>query len=252
MIVYKVLTGNHPYIINEDYFDKRIKYYYFHTHDIKNKSGKWKFIKIPLEYSPLYTQRKYKILSHKLFNEPSIYMDFNYKQLPSFYENNNKLLHENFFTVGKHYLRYNYMDELCDWFFLFSDIKKLIKITRYLKYIKYDFNAHFGCECGYLCRDNSKKTKQLNNMWWHFWKKFKKRDQLFFPPAAFFTKSHINLVDAFRCMYLTPNIYGVKFSTKLKNLTNQLPDFIKQINFLTKRNDSFNKNIFTHRKSLII
>ncbi len=245
MIVYKVLTGNHPYIINEDYFDPRIKYYYFHTHEIKNKSGKWKFIKIPVEQSLLYTQRKYKILSHKLFEEPSIYLDFNYKQKPNFYENNIKLLNENSYTVGKHHFRSHYIDEICDWLILFAEINTLIKITRYLKYIKYNFNVHFGCECGYLCRDNSKQTKELNNMWWHFWKKFKKRDQLFFPVATYFTKNKVNLVDTLKCMYVVTS--NVMFRKKPKNITNEIPNFVKQINLITKRTDTFNSKIITYR-----
>ena len=242
MIIYKVLVGNNPTIVNEDYFDPRIKYYYFHTHDIKNKSGKWKFIKIPIEHSLIFTQRKYKILSHKLFNEPSFYIDYNYVANDGIYEKLDFILSKFNFSAGSHRYRKTYLDESVDWLFNGIDENEIIKITRYLKFIKYNFNFHFCMLAGFLVRYN---CAEINNMWWYFWKKFKKRDQLFLPPASYFSKTKINL---FNAEYLTTfkGNYLNKFF-EIKNNSNNVYKLIKCVNKITNKKDNININTFSHR-----
>lgn len=242
MIIYKVLVGNHPIIVNENYFDPRIKYFYFHTHDIKNKSGKWKFVKIPVEHNLLYTQRKYKILSHKLFTEPSFYTDFNFVANNDIYDKLDFILTKHNFSAGSHFFRKTYLDESIDWLFNNIDEKEIIKITRYLKFIKYDFNFHFCMLGGFLVRYN---CPEINNMWWYFWKKFKKRDQLFLPPAAYFSKTKVNL---FNTEYLTT--FKGKFLKKLfeiNNNSNNIYKLIKNVNKITNRKDKVNNEILKHR-----
>ena len=242
MIIYKVLVGNYPIIIDEDYFDPRIKYYYFHTHEIKNKSKKWKFIKISIEHSLIYTQRKYKILSHKLFNEPSLYLDFNSVANSNIYEKLDFILSKFNFSAGSHAIRKTYLDECVDWLFACADEKEIIKITRYLKFIKYDFNFHFCLLAGFLVRYN---CAEINNMWWHFWKKFKKRDQLLLPPASYFSKTKINL---FNSLYLTNDKgYHLNKFFNMNNNTHKLYNLVKNVNKITNREDRLNINVLKKR-----
>ena len=242
MIIYKVLVGNYPNIVDEDYFDPRIKYYYFHTHEIKNKSKKWKFIKISIEHSLIYTQRKYKILSHKLFDEPSLYLDFNHVANNNIYEKLDFILSKFNFSTGSHPFRKTYLDECVDWLFACADEKEIIKSTRYLKFIKYDFNFHFCLLAGFLVRYN---CVEINNMWWHFWKRFKKRDQLFLPPASYFSKTKINL---FNSLYLT-HFKGHPLNKffYINNNTHKLYNLIKNVNKITNKEDKLNMNILKHR-----
>tara|TARA_E500000318_G_scaffold3645_1_gene4017 strand:- start:7175 stop:7906 length:732 start_codon:yes stop_codon:yes gene_type:complete len=242
MIIYKVLVGNNPIIVNEDYFDPRIKYYYFHTHEIKNKSGKWKFIKIPMEHNLIYTQRKYKILSHKLFNEPSFYIDYNYVANNNIYEKLDFILSKFNFNAGSHFFRKTYLDECVDWLFTCSNKKEIIKITRYLKFIKYNFNFHFCMLAGFLVRYN---CAEINNMWWYFWKKFKKRDQLFLSPSSYFSKTKVNL---FNIEYLTSfkGDYLNKFFNH-KNNSKDIYNLVKNVNKITNRKDKVNIDILKHR-----
>jgi hypothetical protein len=242
MIIYKVLVGNYPIIVNENYFDSRIKYYYFHTHDIKNKSGPWKFIKIPLEHSLIYTQRKYKILSHKLFKEPSFYMDYNFVANQDIFEKLDFILSKFNFSAGSHYFRKTYLDEATDWLFNCANEREIIKITRYLKFIKYDFNFHFCMYAGFLIRYN---CAEINNMWWFFWKKFKKRDQLFLPPASYFSKIKINL---FNTEYLTTH-KGNRLDKifEYKNGYKDIYKLTKKVNEITNIKDKVNIKILKNK-----
>jgi len=160
---------------------------------MKKNILKKNFIKIPISDNPIYDQRKYKILSHELFNGPSIYVDFNYLLKPGSFNEIQSILNNNSFNVSSHTFRKTYLDEICDWVLCCSDNKEVITITRYLRYLGYNFNQHFCSLAGFLIRDNSEKTKQINNYWWNLWSKFKKRDQLFLPPAVFFSKNSVNL-----------------------------------------------------------
>lgn len=235
MIIYKVLTGNYPFIHQEEFFHPRIKYYYFHTHDILNKSGKWKFIKIPIEKNLIYTQRKYKILSHKYFNEPTLYLDHGNMLKPNSYEKIKSLLGSNNFNVVRNEERKTYLDECIDWSFVCSNEKEIIKITRYLKFIKYNFSFHFGTFCGSLLRH---KSENINNMWWYFWKKFNKRDQLFLPPAVFFTKQKIKLINFDDFFYKKPKIVDLFFPRK--NVSSQVYNLQKKINSIVGLKENIN------------
>tara|TARA_R110000822_G_scaffold123503_3_gene257962 strand:- start:1930 stop:2688 length:759 start_codon:yes stop_codon:yes gene_type:complete len=251
MILYKCLIGNFPIIPEEHYFDPNIEYVFFHTHPIENKHGKWNFINIPISDNPIQDQRKYKILSHELFNSPSIYVDFNYLLKPDSFNTIKSLLGKNSFNVAEHPFRKTYLDELCDWMFCCSDDKETTTITRYLRYLGYDFNQHFCPLGGFLIRDTSNKTKQINNYWWNIWNKFKKRDQLFLPPSVFFTKHNINLFNFddlfdFCGQQNNNNLYLPKFFQH-KNNSASIPSLVNKINYITNRKDIFNTGIIKHR-----
>ena len=194
MIVYTCLTGNHPIIPEQKQFESGIEYIFFHTHNIKNKHGEWQFKKIPIDKNELYTQRKYKILSHQLFDEPHAYFDTNTIFKPNLKNKLEDCLQEKHFSVALHPHRKTYLDECC--FLLTKGIEydTIIDMTKYLKKI-YDFKKHVCILAGQIIRSNNKIVQDINTTWWNMWKQFENRDQLFLPPSIYICKYQIGTFD---------------------------------------------------------
>lgn len=191
MIVYTCLTGDHPIIPEQQQFETGIKYIFFHTHDIKNKHGQWQFKKIPIEKNELYTQRKYKILSHELFNEPNAYFDTNTIFKPDLKIKLNECVQETDFATALHNTRKTYLDECC--FLLTKGMtpSHIIKTTKYLKKLNYDFSKHVCILAGQIIRSTAEVVKNINNTWWKMWQKFEKRDQIFLPASFYFNSASL-------------------------------------------------------------
>jgi hypothetical protein len=197
MIVYTCLTGDHPIIPEQKQFESGIEYVFFHTHEIKNKHGKWQFIKIPIDKNELYTQRKHKILSHQLFDQPHAYFDTNTIFKPNLKNKLEECVKEKDFSVALHPFRKTYLDECC---FLLSnkgiDYDTIIKMTELLKE-SYDFSKHVCILAGQIVRSTDQKVKDINTTWWNLWKQFESRDQLFLPPSVYKCKTVVGTFDHF-------------------------------------------------------
>lgn len=238
MIVYTCLTGSHPIIPEQEHFESNIKYIFFHTHDIQNKHGKWHFEKIPIEKNELYTQRKYKILSHELFNKPSAYFDTNTTFKPNLKNKIEECLNKKDYSVAIHphkpdgTIRKSYLDECC--FLLYKGIEYdlIIEMTKYLKNLNYDFSKHDCFLGGQLIRSNSKIVKEINMTWWEMWQKFERRDQLFITPSI---RKHNYEIGTFDQFYLRNRSMEYYTFWKQSNLE-LLPKLINTISILI-RND---------------
>lgn len=243
MIVYTCLTGNHPIIPEQQQFETGIKYIFFHTHDIKNKHGQWQFKKIPIEKNELYTQRKCKILSHELFNEPNAYFDTNTIFKPDLKIKLNECIQETDFATALHNTRKTYLDECCFLLFKNIDCSSIIEMTRYLKSLEYDFNTHTCILAGQIIRNNTDKVKNINTKWWNLWKRFEKRDQIFLSPSFYFNNASLKTFPSLWLRDRSKEYYGF---WKTNNKTTQLPSLIKEINSITGLKQMINKNTLLH------
>lgn len=248
MIVYTCITGNHMPIPKQEHIHPNVRYYLFHDYDIeeKHKYKPWKYIKIKTIKTHFYTQRKYKLLSHFIFKEDCLYIDPKCVLTKNCF---NYLTDD--YMVGHHPNYDNYFDELIDWFLMpCITYEEAISITKYLKNLNYDFKKHFSMLATFIYRKYNKQTIKLNNKWWSLWKTQKKRDQLFFPPSVYLTKSKVNYKTNCSTLFSIPIMNYLTFanpSLHVENL-NKLVLLTKEINKITGQKYTINPNTTGFRR----
>tara|TARA_R110000772_G_scaffold14039_1_gene40904 strand:- start:866 stop:1615 length:750 start_codon:yes stop_codon:yes gene_type:complete len=246
MIVYTCLTGNHPIIPEQKQFESGIEYIFFHTHDIKNKHGEWQFKQIPIDKNELYTQRKHKILSHQLFDNPHAYFDTNVVLKPNLKIKIEECIKVEDYSVGLHPLRNSYLDECCFSLFKGIEIDVLIEITQHLKNLGYDFSKHVCMLGGFIIRNNTDKVKKINTMWWDLWKKFEKRDQILFPACIYLNKTKFGTFPVEALADYSKEYYGFWKRPSMNNKTDLLPRLIKEVNKITELENMVSKEVIRH------
>ena len=173
MIIYTVITKEDCPVPKQPYFDSKYKYICFHSVDVK-KEKPWTYVKIKNEKNPYYTFNKYKILCP--FKE-SIYIDGKNILTKSFYNMFDSITGQDI-IVNTHPFRDSFLDEIVDWLLLpvFSYEEALNFIVD-VKNTGYPFNSGRSYLTNFLYRNN---VDDFNIMWWSFWLKFEKRNQLSF------------------------------------------------------------------------
>ena len=243
MIVYTCLTGHHPIIPEQKHFEPGVEYIFFHTHDIKNKHGEWQFKQIPIDKNELYTQRKYKILSHQLFNKPHAYFDTNVVFRSNLKIKIEECIQEQDYSVGHHPLRNSYLDECCFCLFKGLSHETIVQMTQHLKNLKYDFSQHVCVLGGFIIRNNTDKVKKINTMWWDLWKQFEKRDQILFPASVYLSGNKFGTFPIEALADYSKEYYGFWKKTKTNNKTHLLPKLINDVNKITGLESMISKEV---------
>lgn len=181
MIIYTVVTDeNCPLPIQT--IKSKHEHVCFHTFDIKEKQKFWNYEKIKIEESPLYTQRKYKLMSHLFIKEDCLYFD-----PKNLIVNIPEPTHD--FMIMPHHFRTCMLDELIDWLLIpMINIKQAKQIINYFKIKNYDFLKKESCAGNAFYRKYTKKNVSHNKVWFKLWCKYKIRDQLWFYLSSHLTK----------------------------------------------------------------
>lgn len=185
-VIYTALFGDYDRLLNPTFHNNEIDYICF-TDNKKIKSNFWKFIYICDEESPIYLNRKIKILTHKFLNnyQKSIYIDSNVilsinpEKLFEFLDNFDIALlqhPQNFKIIDE--LRQNLFQKNID----INIYKKILK--RHSNYIFFNNHSRNVITNNRIIirRHNNKNIINLMNSWWNeFLISNSLRDQLSLP-----------------------------------------------------------------------
>lgn len=243
MIIYTVVTDeNCPLPIQT--LKSNYEHVCFHTFEIKEKQKFWNYQKIKIEESPLYTQRKYKLMSHLLIKEDCFYFDPKnlIVDIP-------EPKHD--FMIKAHRYRKCMLDELLDWLLIpVINIEQAKNIIMYFKNKNYNFDKQESIFGNAFYRRYTEKNIAHNNIWFKLWCKYKIRDQLWF-----YLSSHLTKLEPFfisKEFVKTPEhqpFYNPNKDLYLKNL-NDLPKFVKfiqdtvGINYQVKQENLFMRRYY--------
>ena len=188
MIIYTVITKKDCPIPDQKIYDSRFKYICLHSVDVEKKHP-WRYIQINNENNPLYTYNKYKILCPF---EESVFVDGKVIIEDIFYTNFNSFGYHDI-VVHKNPFVDSFLDEIVDWLLLPAiTYEEAINYIRDIKNMGYPFLDGKAPLTDFIYRKN---TNDFNRSWWTFWLHFKKRNQLPFFLAEFFTNKKIAHID---------------------------------------------------------
>ena len=181
LVIYTAIFGNYDILVPPKVVNKNIKYVCFT--DKKMKCYSWEIRVVKPEFKdPMRENRKYKILSHKYFEEYqySIYIDGNFEILLDLSQHIETLLGKNDIAVLRHPFRDCIYKEAKMCIKKKKDNVELIKkqMKRY-KAEGYPKNNGLAAN-GLIIRKHTKQIKKFNEMWWNEVKNYSKRDQLSF------------------------------------------------------------------------
>ena len=184
MIIYTVITEENCPVPDQEVIDSRFKYICLHSVEVEKKYP-WTYVKIKKENNELYTYAKYKILCPF---EESFFVDAKLVFTNTFYQ-----ICENFYhydiVVNKHPYRTSFLDEVVDWLILpVFRYEDAIEYIQDVKNMGYPFMSGNACLTNLMYRKNA---NDFNRVWWMNWLQFKKRNQLSFYLADFYTSKKV-------------------------------------------------------------
>jgi hypothetical protein len=246
MLVYTVITRTDCPFPEQDYIHPKFKYVCLHSVDVPKRKG-WEYIKIKEEESDRYTYTKYKILSHEMFQEDCIVIDGKNILTNIFYNEYEKDI-KNCDSLLQAHSDCRYMfDELVEWL-LYPVItyEEALDIIDFHIKEDYNFKTQEPVLTAFHYRKYNNKTIEHNKLWWKYWLKYKKRDQLWWYLSRYKINNQINW--AFK-----QYVYSLKHQPtdgnkplKLINL-NKLKDLVRYIKDNTDIDYKINQWVLNHR-----
>ena len=180
MIIYTSITNG--YCELPELEDLGHQYICFHDGTVEPKSP-WELRDIKFEHKdPVVLSRHPKILFHEYFNEPCVYVDASRLHLinnQQFFDISEVILEEDDVFILEHPEQHNYFEECLEYYLKsWVDEKSIVKLTKSLSKLKYDFLNHETIFACVLWRNPSENTIKWSKLWWEFYLQCGPRDQL--------------------------------------------------------------------------
>lgn len=180
LAIYTAIFGKFDILKSPKIINKDIKYICFTDRKMKCKPWEVKIVKP--EYDLQRENRKYKILSHKFFEDYdyTIYLDGQYVIMSDLSQNVEKWLNNNDIALLKHPKRNCLYEEAKACIEKGKDDIDLIK-KQIVKYKNEGYPENNGLTAnGFIIRRHTKKIEEFNELWWNEVKNFSLRDQISF------------------------------------------------------------------------
>jgi hypothetical protein len=248
MLIYTTITREDCPFPEQEYINPKYKYVCFHSIDVPQRKG-WEYIKIKNEVSDRHTYSKYKILSHELFQEDCLVIDGKNVLTKNFYNNFEKEIQDYDSVLEAHNNVNCFFDELIEWL-LFPTItyEEAVKILNFHVEQEYDFTIKEPVLSNFHYRKYTQKTIDHNKLWWEYWLRAKKRDQLWWYLSRYKINNKVNWVKG--SLACTPKHQPLPendyWKWKLTNL-NKLPELVKLIKQKTNIDYQVKQWLLEHR-----
>lgn len=243
LIVYSCNTHEHFDTFPQPTHDPKVSYVMFHSSDKIKKVKPWEYVKIKIQKNPLYTVKKYKISSHKLFSDSHVWFDCSMIIPPDIRKISEEFFSKYELIVGRHNYRKVFFDEIIDWY-LEGKTKEFCLETCYkLINAGVNFNNFVPTLSGIIFRKSGKSIDKFNEEWWKLWSLIEHRDQIVLGFAVSEFKKKLIIDD----MY---NIYHTykKLGTYQKEANKrQLHHFVKKLNIVLGQNNKLKATAIKHR-----
>jgi len=178
-VIYTAIFGGFDKL-SSSVVNKNVKYICFTDKEIK--CPPWEIVVVKPEYGLRRENRKYKILSHKFFEDYdySIYIDGDYTVMCNLLPYIKKWLGENDIAVQKHPVRSCLYEEALTCIGQRKDKKEII-IKQIQKYKREGYPPRNGLtDNAFIIRRHTPQIKKFNEMWWNEVRNHSFRDQISF------------------------------------------------------------------------